>query len=82
MAINMMEVIKLESRVQDLFRDVFCKLTGKVISVEFKIDDSFTHRRDRKTNDIHAFFEIKPRGYFHLRSYTRHMLQNMQLVEQ
>ena len=68
------ERILFENRIEDLMMGVAGKLSGKVRSIQMMRDDNFVHRRDRKTNDVHAFFELSNGQYFHLRTYTRHML--------
>lgn len=37
-------------------------------------DNNFVKRRDRISNDIHLFIQLKTEGYFHLKGYTRHIL--------
>ena len=68
------EVMLFENRISELMFATAVKLTGKVKSFQFMRDDDFVHRRDRTTNDIHVFFELKNGQFFHLRAYTRHML--------
>lgn len=75
------QVISLENLISNLFFDIASDLSGTYVSVEFLKDDNFNHRRDRISNDIHAFFELYNKGYFHLRSYTRHMMDNHDMVE-
>ncbi len=63
-----------ENRIASLLFAVASKFSGKVKSTQLMSDDNFVHRRDRTTNDIHLFLELKNGQYFHLRAYTRHML--------
>ncbi len=65
--------LELESMATLLFQRVAAQLQGRFISLQLMNDDNFVHRRDRTSNDIHLFLEL-PQTYFHLRSYTRHML--------
>lgn len=76
---NIEQILLLESKLADLFWRISIKLNGTYKSVQLMRDDNFVHRKDRTSNDIHAFFELRNREYFHLRGYTRHMLEHPQL---
>ena len=69
-----LEIIQFENRIADLMFAVGVKFSKKVTSFEVKRDDDFIHRKDRQNNDIHLFFQLKNGRYFHLRAYTRQML--------
>jgi hypothetical protein len=71
------EIKLLESRLADLFFELPVPLKGTYRTFQVMLDDNFNHRRDRTSNDVHIFFELHEGGYFHLRSYTRHMAQNL-----
>lgn len=75
------EIMLFESRISDLMFTVASKFSGKVKSIQLMRDDDFVHRRDRTTNDIHVFLELKNGQYFHLRAYTRHMLDMGKIPE-
>lgn len=68
------EIMLFENRISDLMFAIASKFSGKTKSTQLMRDDDFVHRRDRATNDIHVFLELKNGQYFHLRAYTRHML--------
>lgn len=68
------EIMLFENRIESLMFTTASKLTGKVKSFQLMRDDNFVHRRDRTTNDIHIFFELNNGQFFHLRAYTRYML--------
>lgn len=69
------EIMLFENKISDLFFEIAAEFTGNVKSTQMMRDDDFVHRNDRKTNDIHLFLELKDGNYFHLRAYTRHMLE-------
>lgn len=64
---------QLEARLGSLFWDVACRLSGRFLSVQLMLDRNFSAAPDAP-NNVHAFFELKPGEYFHLRAYTAHML--------
>jgi hypothetical protein len=68
------EVMLFESKITELLQAIAAKLSRYVKSTQFMRDNNFIRREDRTTNDIHLFLELKNGKYFHLRSYTRHML--------
>lgn len=74
------ERINFERSIAILFFDVANEMNGKYISFQLMRDDDFMHRRDRHFNDIHLFLELNGRGYFHLKGYTRHMLEHPELI--
>lgn len=71
---NIKEVMLFENRTTELLQAIALKLSKYVKSFQLMRDDNFVKREDRTTNDIHLFLELKNGKYFHLRSYTRHML--------
>ncbi len=81
MAPSLVEIIRFEQSIGDFFFDVAVHLSGRYVSVQVLKDDHFVHRKDRMTNDIHAFFELYNSGYFHLRAYVRHMLDHPETVD-
>lgn len=68
------EVMLFEGRITELLQSIAVKLSGYIKSFQLMRDNNFIKREDRTTNDIHLFLELKNGKYFHLRSYTRHML--------
>lgn len=68
------EIMLFDSRISNLMFEIGSRLSAKVVSIQIMRDDDFVHRRDRTSNDIHMFCELKNGQYFHLRVYTRHML--------
>jgi len=74
MAEDQKSSLELEQRASELFLDIAVSLIQRIASFQLLRDDLFVHRRDRTSNDIHLFLELRHGGYFHLRSYTRHML--------
>ncbi|MEI6588055.1 MAG: hypothetical protein WCO05_03850 [Candidatus Moraniibacteriota bacterium] len=68
------ETLLFENRISDLMFVIMSKLSKRVKSVQVMKDDNFVHRRDRTANDIHVFFELKNGQFFHLKAYTKHML--------
>lgn len=73
------DIIVFENKLSDLFFAIGTKLAGKVQSFQTVTDDHFVHRRDRTANDIHLFLELKNGKLFHLRGYTRHMIDTKTL---
>ena len=78
---SLQKSIQLESVTADLFAKIGAQLSGKCQSFQLLRDDDFNHRRDRDSNDIHLFLELLNSGYFHLRAYIRHMLQNKEKIK-
>jgi len=68
------ETLELEARITSLFHSVGVKISPYVKSYMLMADDNFVNRRDRTSNDIHLFLELRDGQVFHLRAYTRHML--------
>ena len=68
----------IERHLSDLFFEIGIFLKKRSKSFQLLNDDNFTPRRDRTSNDIHLFVELKGGKYFHLRGYTRHMLDNIE----
>ena len=75
------EIILFENRISDLMFAIASKFSGRVKTTQLMRDDDFVHRRDRTTNDFHLFLELKNGQYFHLRAYTRHMLDKGKITE-
>ena len=71
---SMKEIMLFEGQISELMFKIGSLLSRKIKNFQVTNDDNFKHRRERKTNDIHLFFELKNGQYFHLRTYTRHML--------
>ncbi len=69
-----LEVISFENKLSELLLGVGIKMAGKIKSWQPMSDDQFVHRRDRTSNDLHLFLELKDGKFFHLRAYTRYML--------
>lgn len=67
------EAVLLEGKTADLMSAV-APLIKSVKSFELMRDNDFSKRKDREINDIHLFFELENGKYFHLRAYTRYML--------
>ncbi|MFC1749001.1 hypothetical protein ACFL2V_09375 [Pseudomonadota bacterium] len=74
--------VNLETRLTDLFYDICIKLTKRVVSFQVMPDDYLVHRRDRTSNDLHAFLDLNDGRIFHLRAYTRHMLDAPENLEE
>lgn len=68
------EAILFENHISELMFAIASKLSKKIVSFQAMRDDDFVHRKDRTINDIHIFLGLKNGQYFHLRAYTRHML--------
>lgn len=71
----LMRTQQLEAKVSNLFSDIGSRLSPLVKSMTLMTDDNFVHRRDRTSNDIHLFLELKNGKVLHLRAYVRHMLE-------
>jgi hypothetical protein len=71
---NSLEIIQFENKIADLMLNIGVKFSNKIVNFQIKRDADFVKRKDRQTNDIHLFFQLKGGRYFHLRAYTRHML--------
>jgi hypothetical protein len=69
-----LEIIQFENKIADLMLAIGVKFSSKIVNFQVKRDADFVKRKDRQTNDIHLFFQLKSGRYFHLRAYTRHML--------
>jgi len=67
------EAVLLEGKTADLMLAV-TPLIKNVKSFQLMRDNDFSKRKDRNINDIHIFFELKNGKYFHLRAYTKYML--------
>jgi len=69
------DIMLFEQQIAALLFSVAAKFSGKIKSFQMMRDDDFVRRKDRTTNDIHLFFELNNEQIFHLRAYTRHMLE-------
>jgi hypothetical protein len=70
---NAKEVMIFESKISQIMISIASKLAGKVKSFQLMTDTDFPVR-NRTTKDVHIFFELKNNQYFHLKAYTKHML--------